>query len=315
MMQLRKDRKAIEMGFNWLFAILAGGFILFLAIYATSKLMSSSNIATHTETAAKIISLFDPLETGLAAGKSSEINFKKDTRIYFECDYESNIPFGEETIGYTEKVIGDKYGEAGYNVSIKDKYVFSEKVLEGKKLIVFSVPFFMPFKVSDLVIISSYEYCFFNTPDEIVEEVKGLNLKNIHLVNLSDKCEGIKVCFDDGNNCNIRVSMKDKYVLKDNKRLYFKDELVYGAIFASPDIYECNVKRLMSKFFELGSVYIDKIDVIKRKQCDPKIGAKLGIIIWQAKNITSSRDLIRLTDLSEEIDSINRVAKPGCELY
>ena len=39
-----KNKKAIEMGFNWLFAIIVGAFILFLAIYASSKFITPSGL-------------------------------------------------------------------------------------------------------------------------------------------------------------------------------------------------------------------------------------------------------------------------------
>ena len=76
------NKKAIAMSFNWLFAIIVGAIILFLAIYATSKFIKTSEEVIYTETSAKLIALLDPLETGLASGKSEEISFKKQTRTY-----------------------------------------------------------------------------------------------------------------------------------------------------------------------------------------------------------------------------------------
>ena len=72
-----KNKKAIEMSFNWIFAIIVGGFILFIAIYGAGKLIRTSEQSVYTETAASLVSLFDPLETGLASGKASEISFNK----------------------------------------------------------------------------------------------------------------------------------------------------------------------------------------------------------------------------------------------
>jgi len=76
-MKKRVDKKAIAMSFNWIFAIIAGGFILFLAIFAAGQFIRTGEQTIYTETAASLISLFDPLETGLASGKAHEIGFKK----------------------------------------------------------------------------------------------------------------------------------------------------------------------------------------------------------------------------------------------
>lgn len=311
-----KDKKAIEFGFSWIFAILAGSFILFLAIYAATKFIGTQERVLYTESAARIVALLDPFETGLASGKSSEINFKKETRIYAEsCSYIDNKPFGKQSISFSEKTFNEKYGEKGEVVPIKNKYVFMENIVEGKKMYVFSKPFFMPFKISDLIIISSGEYCFYDAPDEFIEEIEGLNIKNMHFPNETEKCSGTKVCFKDYSNCEIRVYESDKYVQKASKKLYYYKDLLYGAIFSSPALYECNVKRLMNKLNELGLVYNDKIKIIERKGCMPRIKNKLLDLMNNAKALGYSSDLIKLGEYSEEIDSINEMADPGCKLF
>ena len=62
-------KKAIfGMSFNWIFALIVGGFILFLAIYGAGKFIKTSETTLYTETASKLTALLDPLETGLASG-------------------------------------------------------------------------------------------------------------------------------------------------------------------------------------------------------------------------------------------------------
>lgn len=308
-----KNKKSMEIGFNWMFAILAGGFILFLAIFAASKFIKTQESVLYTETAAQVVSIFDPLETGLAAGKSSEINFKKQSKFYFNCDYKSNSPFGKQSISFSEQTFGEKYGEKSHPVFVYDKYLFAGSEIEGKKLVLFSKPFFMPFKIADLVIILTDDYCFYDAPQDIREDVEGLNLQNIKIANSSD-CKGIKVCFGRTSDCDMKVYLKEKYVQKGTDKLYYYDSLVYGAIFSSPDLYECNVKRLMGKFNELGKVYLEKIKVIRRKGCDSRVDGKLGVMMTTSK-ITSSKDLISLSVISEDINTINDEAKPGCKLF
>jgi len=310
-----RNKKAIEMGFNWIFAILAGGFILFLAIYGATNFIGMGQNTINTETAAKIVAVFDPLETGLASGKSSEINLVKKSKVYFECDSLANPPFGQQIIAFSEQTFGTKYSQKNRGVPIEDKYVFVESILEGKKIYLFTKPFFMSLKVADVIIMGIDDYCFYDTPLEIRDEIEGLNLKSIHFPNSTEKCEGKKVCFGKTVSCDVKVSIKDNLVQKDGKKLYYVDNLVYGAIFASPEIYECNVKRLMNKFNELGNIYLDKISIIERKQCEPKIQAKLNILMAGAKSLKTSKELIRLYEQAQEIDQINEEAKPGCKLY
>jgi hypothetical protein len=310
-----KDKRAIEMGFNWIFAIIAGGFILFLAIYTATNFIGMGQNTINTETAAKIVAVFDPLETGLASGKSSEISLAKKSKIYFQCDDLTNPPFGQQIIAFSEQTFGTRYGEKNKGVPIKDKYVFVESVLEGKKIYLFTKPFFMSFKVADSVIMGIDDYCFYDTPAEIQDEIEGLNLNNIHFPNSTEKCDGKKVCFDKTIGCDIKVSLKEGSVQKESKKIYFVNNLVYGAIFASPEIYECNVKRLMNKFNELGNIYLDKISIIERKQCEPKIQEKLNFLMIGAKNLKSSKELLKLYENALEIDQINEEAKPGCKLY
>ena len=313
---IKKRKKAIAMSFNWIFAILAGGTILFLAIFAAGKFIRTSEQTIYTETAASLISLFDPLETGLASGKAYEIGFKKKSKIFFECNENLNPPFGKQTIAFSEQTFGETYAEKGQEVSIKNKYIFTENVIEGKKVYVFSKPFFLSFKVSDLSMVISQDnfYCFYNSPENIKESLEGLNLKNIIFMNQTTKCNGINVCFEERKNCDIKVHQDQNYVTnkKYGKRVYYVDDLIYGAIFSSPDIYECNVKRIKVKFDELAKIYLDKIKVIERKECESNIGQMLTSVIGM---IHSSRDLIGLYNQMNEIDSINNFAKSGCSLY
>jgi len=308
------NKKSVALPFNWIFAILAGGFILFLAIFAAGKFIKTSEQVVYTETAASLISLFDPLETGLASGKAYEITFKKSSKIFLRCDEDLNPPFGRQKISFSEQTFGETYGEKGQEVSINDKYVFSDDLIEDKKIYAFSKPLFLPFKVNDITIIipSSQNYCFYDAGEEIRESLEGLELKNIIFVNETSDCSGISVCFSDGKNCQIKVSEIQVVNKKYGKKVYYAGNLVYGAIFSSPEIYECNVKRIKSKYDQLANIYLNKIKVIERQDCSSNIGPKLESTLG---GINTSIELIGLYNEAKEIDSINNLAKSGCQLY
>ena len=315
-----KNKKAIAMSFNWIFAIIVGAVILFLAIYATMKIMGTGGYQINTETAAKITTLLDPMGTGLASGKSATLNFKKETRIYIDCQPFGQ--FGKDTISFSEKTFGD-WGEPGGEIDTQ-KYVFGDKVIEGKSLSLFSKPFSMPFKIDDVIIINGKDYCFYQAPNEIKDEVNGLGLKNIHFSEDLNNCSGIKVCFGSNAGCEISIyglcegyNCDSKYdygkVFNKGSQLYYYDGLLYGAIMSSPEIYECNLERLMKRFEELSIVYIEKIKIMELKGCSSNIQADLTNMIELSRDLESSKELFALSQLSETIDSKNNMAI--CKLY
>ena len=127
-----KNKKGIEMGFNWIFALIVGAFILFIAIYGAFKFTDIFTTSTNTQTASQLIGLLDPLETGLSSGESKQLNFRKESRIHLSCDEISNKPFGRQFIAFSEKSLGNKFNEPGERVAIKTKYVFAENLIQGK---------------------------------------------------------------------------------------------------------------------------------------------------------------------------------------
>ena len=52
-------KKAVEMSFNWLFALIVGAVILGLAIYGATKIVKTGTQVVSTESAAKLISFLE----------------------------------------------------------------------------------------------------------------------------------------------------------------------------------------------------------------------------------------------------------------
>jgi len=315
------NKKAIAMPFNWIFTIIVGTVILFLAIYGVSKFIGTSEYQVYTESAAKLESLLNPLGTGLASGKSTQIIFKKDVRTYYTCS-ELGI-FGKNTIAFSEKTFGD-FGDEGGAINSK-KYIFAEDVVEGKTLNLFSKPFSMGFKIDDIIMISSENYCFYQAPNNVREEIEGLNLENINIAEDVDdlnNCSGKRVCFGADADCDIFVfGMCEDYtcdsiydygkVIKRGKTLYYDGGLLYAAIVSSPEIYDCNLKRLMKRFNELSLVYIDKIKIIEMNGCSSNIGGDLIEMAGLARDLESSEDLFILSQRADVIDMKNKGAICG----
>ncbi len=172
-------KRAFEMNFVWIFAIIVGAVVLFLAIYATSKFVETRRYEIDIQTSNKLAILLDPLETSLEMGKSSVINFGSEARIYNDKCYTYGS-FGEQRIGVSvSSGVGGKWKSPAYGKPLYNKYIFSQNIEQNRQFSVFLKPFKMPFKVSDLIIFSGEEYCFIRAPEDIKDELKYM-MKNVN---------------------------------------------------------------------------------------------------------------------------------------
>jgi len=326
----KDDKKALEMSFEWIFAMIIGGIILFIAIYAVVNLMSTGQKASAAQTADELVGYLSTYETGQGTGINDQIHFSSQSRLLFEeCVPTDNKPFGSQSFAFSEKMFG-KYGTPGTPIPVYSKYIFANESVEGKDFFIVSIPYFMGYKVSDLILIYSQKYCFISAPQEIQDNIEDLRLKNI---NFSDdiNCSGVKVCFNNNNrDCNIKVSgscpgCQSEYEtgtvekFDDNGKLlstnYYSGNLLYAGIFSSDTIYECNIKRLMAKFSELGKIYLDKIKIMKTKGCSSNIQLVLASAAQGANSLQDSKGLLGIYTQVEDINKINEAASEGCKLF
>ncbi len=296
-----KNKKAFEFSFGWLFAMVVGAAILFLAIYAAVKLVGTERGVQETEAAKQLEIILTPVETGYEEGKSiPAIVFPTETRVYNNCSVTGN--FGEQKIRVaTSMNLGKTWQEAGEEISSYNKYIFSSPMVQGKELYVFSKPFEMPFKVANLLFMWTSDYCFVDPPNEIESEVTSLGLKKIN-VTTSDKMDSCKkgakkVCFaSEVPACDIIVKPINKYVNKKGRIMYYEGSLIYGAIFSEPELYECQVKRLMKRTSELALLYDEKSKIISARaggcsselQADLESLALLGAQLNRTEELSSS---------------------------
>jgi len=318
-----KNKQGFDMPFSWLFAIIVGAVIIFLAIYATSQFVDTAKRAEYSGAAVSIGILLSPLETGIASAVGDRIDFDKQTITYYKC-YEpsSTYNFGRQTIKFSEQSgIGKEWANHGAEITITNKFIFSDSIEEGKNLYLFSKPFYAGFKVTDLIFISSEEYCFVAPPDWIEDEMQNLNLKNINITDSINDCveEDVKVCFGGGIlGCNMSVysegdNFEEGYVVRDGEMMDYFGSLIYGAIFADSDTYNCNIVRVGSKISALASVYDAKADFVANRGCTTDIQGDLGNLYVASGNIESSADIIGIQNIIEIMDEKNEDA--SCRLY
>ncbi len=299
-----ENKKAyLQISFGWLFAIIVGITIIFLAIYFVVKVINLEETAHSAKTSQEVGILLNPLETSFESAVTSSFTFPEETQIHNRCDNYSN--FGLQRIEVRQKDF-NKWVETNIEAQFQNKYIFSEKYIQGRTFYIFSKPFKFPFKIADLIYLTpaSKNYCFVNAPTDIEDELEDLNQPNLRI---REGCseDDILVCFNYGN-CDIFVNYNAKRVEKNNKEVYFEgDALMYAAIFSDKEIYECQLQRLMKRNLQLSSLYMNKANYLAIKGCSPVLNPYLAQLINSLSNFENSEELYFLRSLVQEIDNKN----------
>lgn len=317
------DKRGLEFSFGWMFAIIVGAIIIFLAIYATTRLVNVENTARNSQVGQEIGTLLSPVETDLETGKVSTLSTNTNTRLYFGCKTTGN--FGQEEIRTASESTVTGWEKPGLASTFYNKYIFSANVVEGKNFIIFSKPFNMPFKVSNFIYIWSDKdsYCFVDAPSKIEEELTelgfdGNNSKGINMTSSIEDCskKSIKVCFN-GGKCDINVDTLSKSVKKNTQTLYYDDtfdnSLLYAAILSDPGIYECQVGRIMKRTYELSTLYYSKANYLSTKGCTSSLQADLILYSNVTLATNSSRGVNDVATRAEELRRTNELL--SCKIF
>jgi len=310
---LKNKKKAqLDSSFGWIFAVIVGAFILFLAIYGVTKFMNLQKIQQSAETGKTIDILLNPLETGFESGQKVLISSPTDTRISAQCD--TLGIFGKQKIQTLQKVF-NQWTDGGINIILKNKYIFAESPVEGKNFYAFSKPFEFPvensydfsYKIADLIYLTSADdkYCFSNAPEQIKSEIKSLNQANI----LIDNCtsDATIVCFNPSDkNCDVRVSYQSGTVVKKSGAVRFEtDALMYAAVFSDNQTYECQLQRIMKRAKQITILYEEKSRIEKKQGCSGDIETDLIIFENLLNGYKSSDDLFGINNQAKTLNKIN----------
>ncbi|MEK6917365.1 MAG: hypothetical protein AABW51_00265 [Nanoarchaeota archaeon] len=304
----------LEMSFSWMFALIVGAFILFLAIFFIVKFVNTEQTSSDVQASKSLGIITNPLETLSGESKVTLLALNSQTKIYDSC--QGSGEFGEQLVRVNQQALG-KYSDSALESSFENKYFFSESIIEDKNFYLFSKPFEFPFKVADLIYIipQTKIYCFVKPPKDISDEINNLGIKSIINVSKQADCgqNSIDVCFEE--NCGINVNYNLGYVQKGSDRLYFEgldkgNALMYGAIFSEKSFYECQVKRLMKKTEKLAEVYESKKGIVQPNGCDSNVNFDS-----LKSSISSYKDS---SDLTPMIFSVNEIKKNNvgvCRLW
>ncbi len=310
-----------QFNFAWLFAIIVGGAILFLAIFGAMNTGDTQVYGSNTEIGKSISIITDPLQAGFSEGSFGQIAFRQETKIRNIC---FTGGFGKNDIAVaTETGMNGEWGDFGGATSVYNKYIFSSEKNTGKDYYVFSKPFDFPYKVSDLIFLTSENYCFMDAPDEIADEVLSFGMPNVGVSEYDisigknvgcDFPEAVNVCFGQGSDCDISVygsclskcdSVYDEgIVVKKGEDMNYVGSLMYAAIFSDENIYECNVERLMYRAGKIGEMFVEKADLMDARGCNTNLKGDLFVWSGLVGNATTE-DLMNLRPLGDTLERRN----------
>jgi hypothetical protein len=319
---MKEVSKSGQFNFTWLFAILAGGAILVLAIFGAMRSGETSQYQSNVEIAKTLDVITNPLQAGYAEAKYSKIEFASETRLRNTCFAGE---FGENKLLVTSKnEMNDEWQNRGGEVSIENKYIFSENENVAKTYYVFSKPFYFPYKVADVIFLISKEYCFKNTPQELSFELENLDIPNIKLKDCSNQSE--IVCFGRTSSdcdivvypeCNENICNTNNYdrgtVQKDSGQIKYVGNLLFAAIFSSEENYDCNIERLTYRARKIGKGYSGKIDLMNARGCSS--GAKPRLTSWILNLNSTNPDNINSASKYDLMKSLEEEGQRGCELW
>jgi hypothetical protein len=304
----------IDISFGWVFALVVGAFILFLAIFVSVKIIKTESDVQGAEVSKDLGIVLDPLETGFEESKTTSLELGVNSEIQNICEAEGD--FGKQRIKTSQEIFGKQEG-GDVGVVFYNKYIFSENPLTGKVFYIFSKKFEFPFKIADLVFIIPKEknYCFVQAPENIENMTRELKLSNIVNASNINNCpqNSEKVCFTSGiSGCDVKVNLLLQYTEKNNKKLYFNgDALMYGTIFSDKDLYECQLKRIMKRLAILSTIYEEKKDFVSLKNCNSIVD--FTILSSEAKNYNSTENLNQIAITVQDLKTKNGYAQ--CSLW
>lgn len=311
---MNKEKKA-QFQFAWIFAVIIGALILFLAFYFVGTILLRQRYEQETVQAQSLDILLNPFAYlgSLGATTYNPLSLQEESDIIIGCE-----KFSLGKLGYNEITLIEK-GEVGIPRTTYDKYIFAPQPLKAKYLDALSKPFEMPWRVADIIILwpSSQEYCFDGAPSSVETEIKRLNISSIKIKTEECAEKSIRVCFDGGTGCDIKVDRASKTVKNMGKGLtvsYTGSSLMYAAIFSDPVLYECNLQRLASRLYIETEVYQKKALALNQRGCD--VTYNLASLKKASKDVFNDPRSAQLSTLETAASSIkNQNSWSKCALF
>jgi hypothetical protein len=352
-MKLISKKGTVE--FSWIFALIVGGSILFLAFFFVGQQFFQQKQLAQIQTTQTIDVLLTPFSSSgnIANAQEGVIKLQKNSDLNLYCEKADNFnPLGYESLEIIPLDTKKTLTSSGTNNAVSekkiyDKYIFGED-FTTKEILTFSKPFNAPWRIADMVYIFPYEnnYCFYGTsmPSRIKKELISLDnsssLKhflfdnedeeNDYAIKADTKCAK-NICFNhqSGITCDITIipdNTSPDYLLGEIKKEngintettnYYSDALLYASIFSDKETYECNIQRIFSRAQIQIEIYNAKNLKLQQKQCQ---------IIVRLNQISSTFEGLKNEITSENFKSLklniasietqnNNAISQDCGLY
>lgn len=270
-------KAAIDIQFNWIFIMIAGAMILlfFFSIISKQKQISDDRIS---------YTLLSDLQTILTGAKVSTrtVNIVQvpDIEVQMDC---SSYSVGKAT------------------AKISDIILFSPTSLKGGKIITWALDWNMPFWITNFLYLTTPQvrYIIIDDPgsldDEILEELpdeinkqkiqsgadvfneNDYNVKFI-LINSPPQDNLLKYLKNMGDSHVAAINIgeqditfyeKEGNTWKDmGKSSFLGKPLMYGAIYADKDTFDCSLQKAIQRFKNIAQIYMKRSKTLEQYYMD-----------------------------------------------
>jgi hypothetical protein len=311
---MEKNKRG-QFQFSWIFALIVGAVFLFLAFYFVGTTLLGQRYEETTIETQFLDIITDPFVYlgSMGATTYKPLTLPKEYTIITECYY-NNV---ESDLGKSIITLKQKE-QTGLERSIYNKYFYAQSELTTKNLNALSKPFELPWRVSDVIIYwpKGQKYCFISAPTRISNEIDALEIEDIQLEDFTSGCDedSIIVCFYSTSSCDINV--KANSVEKDGGIVYYIDDsLMYAAIFSDKFVYNCNLKRLISRLNIQAIIYGEKAKALAGKGCG--VQYNLNEILSLSEEISESKYISenQMLALDNAASALNTANTGYCRLF
>lgn len=270
-----RERAGIEASFGWIFSLIIGAAVLVLAIIAVRGFVTQEREVQQTFSAQEVANWLATTKSGQEASSvPRNLTFHAVTRLSVSCFSGGEALGAQELRVRTRSGIGEPWQDSGAPARFTQSYVFMQEQAEGKQFHVLVKPIHLPYAIGDAVIVLSEKYCFVSPSGEVEDDLALLQSSSgqgtIASVASIEQCarNSTSVCFvgQEGGvstRCQIVVDVRTKSITtREKQRVNYEDRLALAAIVSSPELYRCQVERMMRRSAELAQLYRKKSELV-----------------------------------------------------
>jgi hypothetical protein len=153
---MSKKKAQIQMQFNWVFVLIAGGLILTFFFFMAMKQKDSSTVAISATVKDNVVAIFEGAK--VSSGTSTLVK-TSDIEIKFNC----------EASGYST------YEVQGLSTQVPADAIFAPNILSGRDLITWAYSWDVPFKIMNFLFIANPRTRFVIVGDQLDDLVMFIN--------------------------------------------------------------------------------------------------------------------------------------------